>query len=423
MTTSINSDSSSSNAAPAAPASSSPMSFQDSVGMMAYCMSMLTGVLENNSAQISEDNISNQQLMMQQTQNQLTQQQQNLQKDDKASQKHGIFHSIASHDKILIKAAVCCVAIGLGQEWLAAAIIGTSIAKELSGPISNEVTQICEDCGMSPDAAALVGSIVGTTVILSAAIASAAVGDEMGDEKVVKESASDIAQLTDEGTELTDLSSEAEEATMLESGSSSAQMNSQEAAQRITSSTSGKIEKEAEKTISDTTKKLLKSAVYGLAQGWQKTGMTEDILKVSGNDSKTTEIWANALTDVITAAASIAVVATSMPNPSEVQNMSASSFDLLKLSSRIKRSARLIEAVSQAGQAYYEVKIGKLSVNNANIQSDLATLQQALKAISEREKANIKTTTNLVTTDFKSINMDYDSLNKAMTSITEAIAS
>ncbi|MBS0652315.1 MAG: hypothetical protein JSR39_02185 [Verrucomicrobia bacterium] len=426
-----------STAAPALPKASLE-DFSAAVGLVAGALTDMTALMGQNSSKISSDNAEMQEGMMQVYMQQEQDAENNLQQQLTESHKHGIFHKVESHAKLIGECAVMAGGLATGQFELCAAVATTMLMSHYASQISAGVADLCMkiDPSMNPNVAAMIGDAV-TTVVIAVAVVAAGQGASLLDdgsaeakigEKVTKTAAKEA------GTELSDVAEEgatdAAEAVGGAAGATTATESSvQLSSERIEGQVTEAVEKKAENTLLDQVKSVLNTInpfnkhtainefALGLAQGWSGTGGTNDALKVSGNDSMKMEIIANAITGVLTLAVSAGSMGGMMSSSAELKG--AKSTEILQASRFVRNFAMLTQAVAGVGAGAYSGKMAVTEKKYGHIEANLENVQFNLELISQENQNNIKTLSNTMNDCFTDIQSLYNTLSSTIGTIAQ----
>lgn len=440
ITVNNNTTTSTSGAAPAAPAlpAASLGNFSAAVGLVAGALTDMTALMGQNSSKISSDNADMQEGMMivyqEEEQNAIN----NLQQQESESHKHGIFHKVESHAKLITECAMIAGGLATGQFEVCAAVAATMVMSHYASQISAGIADLCMqiDPSMNPNVAAMIGDI-GSTVLVAIAVVAAGQGasllEDGSAEARIAEKVTKTA-VEDAGTELVDVAEEggADAAEMIEGAEgatagteSSVQMSSE----RIAGQTTEATEKKAEKTLLDQVKSVLntlnpfnKSTVInetllGVAQGWSGTGATNDLLTLTGNDSLKMEIIANAITDVLSLVVSGGSVAGMMSGSAELKG--TKSVELLQAARLVRNFGMLTQVAAGIGEGTYSAKMAVTAEKYGHIEANLENAQFNLELIAQENQMNIKNLSNTINDCFSDIKSLYNAEASAIGTIAQ----
>lgn len=426
-----------STAAPALPAASLE-DFSAAVGLVAGALTDMTALMGQNSSKISSDNAEMQEGMMQVYEQQEQDAENNLQQQLSESHKHGIFHKVESHAKLIGECAVIAGGLATGQFEVCAAVATTMLMSHYASQISAGVADLCMkiDPSMNPNVAAMIGDVF-TTVVVAVAVVAAGQGasllEDGSAEAKIAEKVTKTA-VEDAGSELVDVAEEggadaAEVVEGAEGATASTESSVQLSSQRIEGQTTEAVEKKAEKTLLDQVKSVLNTinpfnkstalneTLLGLAQGWSGTGATNDALKVSGNDSMKMEIIANAITGVLTLVISGGAMAGMMSGSAELKG--TKSTELLQASRFVKNMAMLTQVVAGIGAGAYSGKMAVTEKKYGHIESNLENAQFNLELMSQENQMNIKNLSTTINDCFADIKSLYNAEASAIGTIAQ----
>ncbi|MBS0606214.1 MAG: hypothetical protein KF898_03195 [Parachlamydiales bacterium] len=435
---------------PAAPAVSSSglpagtyASLNLAVSMAAGAISKMTSLTGQSSAEMSSINAKMGQGMEQVYLAQATQAYNDLQKSMNEGHWHKMWGAVGSHLGTIIAVTVIVAAIATQQYEIAGAVVATMVCKMIAPEMSSGIADICTKCGMSPEAAAIVGKATTDLIIAAAAVAAGQVGAAFEEGEAVGEVAekagTKAVQAGEEeaGTELTDIAAEGAES-LTAGGESDLEMSTQ----RLENQTDEEFNVEKpEKTFLNQVKEVASEAAetlkkvgstinkanpfsytptfvnefaFGLAQGWMTTGTTNAILQATGNDSMKTMIIADSITDVLGLLVSGAAIGGMASETRGAKELANTPKNLLRATQFIQYIAGIGQVTAEANEAVWSGKMAKTSENYAEVQSEMDRTQFALNVVAQDNQLIMQNYSRNISEGLKEIKGLYDSLTNAM---------